>query len=136
MRIKKTSQYIEGGASLSNVYGTSNEDGYTQQYINTELNKKLTNETVSSTINNCKFYKMGNLVIAFGWFTLNSDTGSFIAPYKPIMRTWIPVNGVNNQLEASSVHGYINIQTDGALNIKMTGTVTHCTTTFCYLTND
>jgi hypothetical protein len=33
-RIKKTSQYIEGGASLSNVYGTSNENGYTQSYIN------------------------------------------------------------------------------------------------------
>lgn len=34
MRIKKTSQYIEGGASLSNEYGTSNENGYTQDYIN------------------------------------------------------------------------------------------------------
>jgi len=34
MRIKKTSQYIEGGASLSTVYGTSNTDGYTQSYIN------------------------------------------------------------------------------------------------------
>lgn len=33
-KIKKTSQYIEGGASLSNVYGTSNENGYTQEYIN------------------------------------------------------------------------------------------------------
>ena len=34
MRIKKVSQYIEGGANLSNVYGTSNENGYTQEYIN------------------------------------------------------------------------------------------------------
>lgn len=34
MRIKKTSQYMQGGASLSNVYGTSNENGYTQEYIN------------------------------------------------------------------------------------------------------
>ena len=33
-QIQKTSQYIEGGASLSNVYGTSNENGYTQEYIN------------------------------------------------------------------------------------------------------
>lgn len=33
-QIQKTSQYIEGGASLSNEYGTSNENGYTQQYIN------------------------------------------------------------------------------------------------------
>lgn len=34
MRIKKTSQYIEGGAALSNTYGTSQEDGYTQAYMN------------------------------------------------------------------------------------------------------
>lgn len=34
MRIKKTSQYIEDGASLSNVYGESDENGYTQEYIN------------------------------------------------------------------------------------------------------
>ena len=34
MRIKKTSQYIEGGASLSNVYGKSDSNGYTQEYIN------------------------------------------------------------------------------------------------------
>jgi hypothetical protein len=37
MRIKKTSQYIEGGASLSNVYGTSDSNGYTQEFINTKL---------------------------------------------------------------------------------------------------
>lgn len=37
MRIKKTSQYIEGGASLSNVYGISNENGYTQEYINNNV---------------------------------------------------------------------------------------------------
>ena len=34
MRIKKTSQYIEDGASLSNEYGTSDSNGYTQEYIN------------------------------------------------------------------------------------------------------
>lgn len=43
MRIKKTSQYIEGGASLSNEYGTSNSDGYTQSYIN-ELQTYSTDE--------------------------------------------------------------------------------------------
>ena len=37
MRIKKTSQYIEGGASISNEYGTSNENGYTQEYINDKI---------------------------------------------------------------------------------------------------
>ena len=48
MRIKKTSQYIEGGASLSNEYGTSNENGYTQEYIN-ELETYSTDETVCGT---------------------------------------------------------------------------------------
>ena len=43
MRIKKTSQYIEGGASLSNVYGTSDSNGYTQEYIN-NLETYSTNE--------------------------------------------------------------------------------------------
>lgn len=33
-KIQKTSQYIEGGASLSNVYGTSQSNGYSQEYIN------------------------------------------------------------------------------------------------------
>ena len=37
MRIKKTSQYIEGGANLSNVYGNSNENGYTQDFLNNAL---------------------------------------------------------------------------------------------------
>jgi len=37
MRIKKTSQYIEGGAILRNEYGTSQTDGYVQEYINTAL---------------------------------------------------------------------------------------------------
>ena len=43
MRIKKTSQYIEGGASISNVYGTSQENGYSQEYIN-GLNTYSTSE--------------------------------------------------------------------------------------------
>lgn len=34
MSIVKTNQYIENGASLSNEYGTSNENGYSQEYIN------------------------------------------------------------------------------------------------------
>lgn len=34
MRIKKTSQYLEGGASISNVYGTSTSNGYSQNFLN------------------------------------------------------------------------------------------------------
>lgn len=37
MRIKKTSQYMEGGASISNVYGTSQSDGYSQSFINGDV---------------------------------------------------------------------------------------------------
>ena len=33
-QIQKTSQYMGGGASISNVYGTSQSDGYSQEYIN------------------------------------------------------------------------------------------------------
>ncbi len=53
MRIRKTSQYIEGGASLSNVYGTSNENGYTQEYIN-ELGTYSTDEVRVGTWANGK----------------------------------------------------------------------------------
>lgn len=56
MRIKKTSQYMQGGASLSNVYGTSNENGYTQEYINElsilglKYNKTLTTDVSHTRI--------------------------------------------------------------------------------------
>lgn len=36
-RIKKTSQYIANAANLSNAYGTSNSNGYTQEYLNDKL---------------------------------------------------------------------------------------------------
>lgn len=39
-QIQKTSQYIEGGANLSNTYGTSQENGYTQDYINNNIEPK------------------------------------------------------------------------------------------------
>lgn len=42
MRIRKTSQYIEGGANLSNLYGTSQENGYTQDYINNLKYERIT----------------------------------------------------------------------------------------------
>ena len=78
MRIKKTSQYIEGGASLSNVYGTSNENGYTQSYINglntystseqrigTYLDKPLYRKTftgtTSTTISNVMLTSSGDI---------------------------------------------------------------------------
>lgn len=51
MRIKKTSQYIEGGASISNVYGTSNSNGYSQDYINNAINGTILWTNSSPTSN-------------------------------------------------------------------------------------
>lgn len=52
-KIEKTSQYIQGGANLSNEYGTSNENGYTQEYINglSILGLKY-NKTLTTGVNN------------------------------------------------------------------------------------
>lgn len=56
MRIKKVSQYIEGGAHLSNVYGTSNENGYTQEYINSLNTYSTTEQRVGTWIDNKPLY--------------------------------------------------------------------------------
>lgn len=54
--IRKTSQYMQGGASLSNVYGTSNENGYTQEYIN-KLETYSTDEIRIGTLINKPIYR-------------------------------------------------------------------------------
>lgn len=56
-RIKKTSQYIEGGASLSNVYGTSNKNGYTQEYINGLETYSTTEKRVGTWIDGKPLYR-------------------------------------------------------------------------------
>lgn len=83
MRIKKTSQYIEGGASLSNTYGESNENGYTQEYINNNLNKvkvvELRTPTADSGIianYNGSRYIIGFQVYAFGQWRNGSEVGT------------------------------------------------------------
>ena len=90
MRIKKTSQYIEGGANLSNVYGTSNSDGYTQSYINGTVLYETTlttstgfytgTETISEDIKNFKYIdvwakqKGGNArCMIFRYFVCNNQ---------------------------------------------------------------
>lgn len=57
MRIKKTSQYINGGANLSNVYGTSNENGYTQDYINGLETYSTTEKRVGTWIDGKPLYR-------------------------------------------------------------------------------
>jgi hypothetical protein len=63
MRIRKTSQYIEGGASLSNVYGTSDSNGYTQEYINNLETYSTTEQRIGTWINGKPLYRK---VINFG----------------------------------------------------------------------
>lgn len=57
MRIKKTSQYIEGGASLSNVYGTSDSNGYTQEYINNLETYSTTEQRIGTWIDGKPLYR-------------------------------------------------------------------------------
>lgn len=116
MRIKKTSQYIEGGASISNVYGTSQENGYTQDYIN----EKVTPEDWSSEIGTgfgCYAKRVGNLVTVTctntATKTLNgyaqTPIGSLSDKYKPSksLRFAVYVRGSN------VVYG--NINTEGTI---------------------
>ena len=71
MRIKKTSQYIEGGASISNVHGTSQSNGYSQEYINNKITPTNWSEINSGW--GCYAKKVGNLVTVT---CTNSETKS------------------------------------------------------------
>lgn len=51
MRIRKTSQYIEGGAGISNEYGTSQTDGYSQSYINNIQDNALLRKEITGFSN-------------------------------------------------------------------------------------
>lgn len=80
MRIKKTSQYMEGGASLSNVYGTSNENGYTQEYINSlTSNYEIKIISVTATTDANGFFDTG---IARSSNFILGVSGSFDFLYK------------------------------------------------------
>ena len=125
-----TGEIAQAHTEITNSYSTSTGLGYSANYVNNLV--LLSNQTVD----NATFYKIGKLVVVNGWFVLNASTGSFTAPYKPIVRTWAATNGVTNTNDASSVNGYINISTSGSITITMTGAVTYCTTSFCYITND
>ena len=82
MRIKKTSQYIEGGASLSNVYGTSNENGYTQEYINNSIGIGIIENVSNSNGRYIKFADgtmicMGAKTFLFGFTVQNASGGGY-----------------------------------------------------------
>ena len=108
-KIQKTSQYMQGGASLSNVYGTSNENGYTQEYINkqneystdeirvgTWLGKPLYRKVIQTTIptsgNNQNVSFQNNVAImkSVTGFALQSASGgvNLILPYISMTNSW------------------------------------------------
>lgn len=86
MRIKKTSQYIEGGASISNVYGTSQSNGYSQEYCNANFTNPNYPKLVASpnTQNNLNFTFTDDsaqdhcyLIVASKWRTDTAFGGMF-----------------------------------------------------------
>lgn len=57
MRIKKTSQYIENGASISNTYGTSQSNGYSQEYINKINTYSTSEQRIGTWVNGKPLYR-------------------------------------------------------------------------------
>lgn len=112
-RIKKTSQYIEGGATLSNTYGTSQEDGYTQEYIN-GLNNYSTDEVrIGTWINNKPLYrKVVSVTLING--TVNSEVISLNIEHSHILCSWVDYENkeiqlpVVNPTDAWQVRPYTN----------------------------
>lgn len=90
MRIKKTSQYMEGGASLSNEYGTSDSNGYTQEYINPIKEKTDRITTIDNTMSgsatsyNYTMNTNGSLLVVMGnnmallYFGINTSLGRYV----------------------------------------------------------
>lgn len=116
MRIKKTSQYIEGGASISNVYGTSQENGYSQEYIN----GKVTPENWSSEIGTgfgCYVKKTGNVVTITATNTATiSLTGYAQTQIGTLTQKYCPSKNIRFPVyvrTTSNVYGQVN--TNGAI---------------------
>lgn len=106
MRIKKTSQYMQGGASLSNVYGTSNENGYTQEYIN-----ELHTPTIT-TISGINYIKYGHLVFMNGILTANVASGDITLAYKPKWDCGFAITGFYPQTGNTQAFGYVYMTTN------------------------
>ena len=115
------------------------EEFYNEENI-TELQNNfsnLINKTTlkSETVIAATFFKIVNLVIVQGWFTINGTTAEFTLPYKPSVRTWASSTGMNTESKPSYL-GMMELSTTGRLTAKYTGASTYGTTGFCYFTND
>lgn len=104
--IQKTSQYIEGGASLSNVYGTSDENGYTQEYIN-----GLHTPTIT-TISGINYIKYGHIVFMSGMLTANVASGDITLAYKPKWDCGFAITGFYPQTGNIQANGYVYMVTN------------------------
>lgn len=93
-RIKKTSQYIEGGASISNTYGTSQSNGYSQEYINGISNIYSSSETkVGIWYGKPLYRKVVTLTLTNGF--ASSSVVAQNVDHIHISNAWV-VKGTNN----------------------------------------
>lgn len=135
MRIKKTSQYIEGGASLSNEYGTSNENGYTQNYSNNNFETKSYEYT--NVGGGIRTFKKGNMVFVIGGIAVNSATKTIQLPYTSKYEIHIPTTGYYNQNDNMQGYGFGRMLSGSKdLVLKYNNAVTIACINFAYYTED
>lgn len=90
---------------------------------------------VEKMVGNLHFYKIDHLVVVYGWYVLNTSSATFTVPYKPINKTWVPITGCFNNMDAAG-YGVLTIGTNGSATMKFNTAVTYGTASFCYFTND
>lgn len=114
MRIKKTSQYMQGGASLSNVYGTSDSNGYTQEYINGLETYSTTEHRVGTWIDGKPLYSR--------WFstTLTGTPSSGVKRIMDITRSNYGIIWVNNYFSQNNMGSIIGAYYTGATDMQRT----------------
>jgi len=96
MRIKKTSQYIEGGATLENTYGTSQINGYTQSYFD---------------INDFTTYTSSDMTITSGSFDSGDATATKVVVGLNSDKTLAVISGLI-QFHKSSATTTVSFNTD------------------------
>ena len=104
MRIKKTSQYIEGGASLSNVYGTSDSNGYAQEYINNLHTYSTTEQRIGTWIDGKPLYRK----VFTGQFEGGTSTSTTVFDILPLTCTVRNLYGTTIQNGGSANRRPIN----------------------------
>lgn len=105
MRIRKTSQYIEGGATLSNTYGTSQKDGYTQEYTNNLYDNRntyaFTETVVGKWINKPLYRKVISVTLTNGFASSSAFTQNL--GHSHIATAWIEHNDLRVTIPAANV---------------------------------